>query len=147
MRSLAAAVLAFQSIVIALAIPVAVSVYGVSGARAGWIGGGVAISCLVVAGLLRHRWAYALGWAIQIFSILAGFVVPVMFVLGTIFALLWWGALTIGRKGEATRARYLQMQAEGLGPDGRPVASDDAASASELHDPGQPGADRPETQD
>jgi hypothetical protein len=111
MRTLAAAVLAFESLVIALAIPVAITIYGVDGAKAGWIGGAVAIGCLVVAGLLRHRWAYALGWGIQVLAILAGFVVPLMFVLGGIFALLWWGALRLGAKGEAAQAAFREQAA------------------------------------
>lgn len=114
MRTLAAAVLAFESLVIALAIPVAITIYGVDGAKAGWVGGAVAIGCLVVAGLLRHRWAYALGWGIQVLAILAGFVVPLMFVLGSVFALLWWGALRLGAKGEAAQAAFReQQQAQG----------------------------------
>jgi amino acid transporter len=139
LRTLAAAVLAFQSIVIALAIPVAISVYDVPAARAGWVGGVVAISCILVAGLLRHRWAYALGWAIQVVSILAGFVVPVMFVLGGIFMALWWGALTLGRKGEATQAHYRELIAQGLGPDGRPLdptSTDDGGGPDPATDDG-----------
>jgi cbb3-type cytochrome oxidase subunit 3 len=112
MRTLAAAVLAFESLVIALAIPVAIAIYGVDGAKAGWIGGAVAISCLVVAGLLRFRWAYALGWGIQVLAILAGFVVPLMFVLGGIFALLWWSALHFGAKGEAAQAAFREQAAQ-----------------------------------
>lgn len=97
-RGLASAVLAFEAIVIALAIPVAVAVYDADAARAGWGGGLLAVSCLVVIGLLRYRWAYALGWAIQVLAILAGFVVPAMFFLGAMFAALWWWALWLGRR-------------------------------------------------
>jgi hypothetical protein len=118
MRTLASAVLAFQSLVLALAIPVAIAVYGVPAARAGWIGGAVAVSCLVVAGLLRYRWAYGLGWAIQVASIAAGFVVPAMFVLGVIFALLWWAALHYGAKGDAAQARFREQMERGELPGG-----------------------------
>lgn len=112
MRTLAAAVLAFESLVIALAIPVAITVYGVDGARAGWVGGAVAISCLVIAGLLRFRWAYTLGWGIQVLAIAAGFIVPFMFVLGAVFAALWWGALRLGAKGDAAQAAFRAQAAE-----------------------------------
>jgi hypothetical protein len=118
MRTLASAVLAFQSLVLALAIPVAIAVYGVPAARAGWIGGAVAVSCLVVAGLLRYRWAYGLGWAIQVASIAAGFVVPAMFVLGVIFALLWWAALHYGAKGDAAQAHFREQMERGELPGG-----------------------------
>ena len=43
MRALASAVLAFESIVLALAIPVAISIYQVNGAVAGWVGGLLAV--------------------------------------------------------------------------------------------------------
>jgi len=97
MRGLASAVLAFQAIVIGLAIPVAVAIYDVDAAVAGWGGGLLAISCLVVIGLLRYPWAYALGWGIQILTICAGFAVPAMFFLGAMFSALWWWALRLGR--------------------------------------------------
>ena len=106
MRTLTAAVLAFQSIVIALAIPVAVAVGGVPGAQAGWVGGGLAVLCLVTAGLTRYRFAYVIGWGIQIACLAAGFVVPVMFVLGAVFLALWWAALHYGAKGDAAQARF-----------------------------------------
>jgi hypothetical protein len=96
-RGLASAVLAFQAIVIALAIPVAVAVYGVDGAKAGWVGGVLSVSCLVVIGMLGRPWAYVLGWVIQVLMIMSGFIVPAMFILGIMFAALWWGALRLGR--------------------------------------------------
>jgi hypothetical protein len=117
MRTLAAAVMAFQSLVIALAIPVAIAVYDVEPARAGWVGGALAVACLLVAGLLRFRWAYAMGWMIQALTILSGFVVPAMFVLGVIFALLWWAALHYGAKGDSAQARFRERIERGEGPD------------------------------
>jgi hypothetical protein len=105
-RTLAAAVLAFQSVVIALAIPVAIAVAGVPGAQAGWAGGGLAVLCLVTAGLTRYRWSYAIGWGIQAACVAAGFVVPVMFVLGAAFTALWWAALHYGAKGDQAQARF-----------------------------------------
>ena len=97
MRGLASAVLAFQAIVIALAIPVAVAIYDVDAAVAGWGGGLLAIACLVLIGLLRYPWAYTVGWILQALTIAAGFAVPAMFFLGAMFAALWWWALRLGR--------------------------------------------------
>jgi hypothetical protein len=123
-RTLTAAVLAFQSIVIALAIPVAVAVGGVPGAQAGWVGGGLAVLCLITAGLTRYRFAYAIGWGIQIACLAAGFVIPVMFVLGAVFLALWWAALHYGAKGDAAQARFREEsgpESEG-DPGDEPVA-------------------------
>jgi hypothetical protein len=121
-RTLCAAVLGFQSLIFALAIPVAVAVYGVDGAAAGWVGGSLAVACLLVAGLLRFAWAYWLGWGIQAAAIASALVVPVMLVLGVIFALLWWGALRLGTKGDAAQAAFrAQAAADGDGPGEGPV--------------------------
>ena len=45
-----------------------------------------------------------LGWALQVAAIALGFVVPVMFFLGAVFALLWGTAYLLGRKIERERA-------------------------------------------
>jgi hypothetical protein len=63
--------------------------------------------------MLRSEWAYGLGWAIQVAAIGLGFVVPLMFVLGAIFALLWGSADFLGRKIERERAAaYAALDAE-----------------------------------
>lgn len=98
MRTLAASVLAFEAVVIALAIPVAITTQDVDAGFAGAGGGALAVACLLVAGLLRHRWAYAAGWALQVLAIASGLVVPVMFFLGAVFALLWAAALRLGSR-------------------------------------------------
>ena len=64
----------------------------------------VAAVCLVIAGLLRAEWGYALGWLVQVAAIGLGFVVPLMFFLGSLFALLWGIAYFLGRKIERERA-------------------------------------------
>lgn len=98
MRTLGASVLAFEAVVIALAIPVAVTTQDVSGTAAGVAGGGLALACLIVAALLRYRWAYAVGWVVQVLAVVSGFVVPAMFFLGAVFAVLWAVALRLGSR-------------------------------------------------
>ncbi len=44
------------------------------------------------------------GYVVQVAAIGLGFVVPVMFALGAIFAALWAGADVLGRKIERERA-------------------------------------------
>ena len=65
----------------------------------------LAVSAIVVAGLLRHEWAYYLGFAIQAAAIALTIVVPAMIVLGLIFGALWTTAYVLGRKIEAQRPR------------------------------------------
>ncbi len=105
MKTLCAAVLAFESIVLLLVIPVAIQTHAVSPAVG--IGGGI---FLVVAAIYlsaaqrRHRWALTGGWVIQVIMILLGFLVPIMFFLGAIFAIVWFYAIRVGRQGDAIKA-------------------------------------------
>ncbi len=104
MRGVAAAVLTIQAIVILLAVPVAVSVSDVEATVALPVGLAIVLLCLVAAGGLGRGWGYPLGWVVQLAAIALGFVVPAMFFLGAIFALLWFLTLRLGRKIEAEQA-------------------------------------------
>jgi hypothetical protein len=99
-----AAVLALEAITLGLTTPVMISVSDVSTGAAVGIGVGLLVACLLVAGMLRRPWAYALGWAIQVAAVALGFVVGIMFVLGGIFALLWGMADVLGRRIDRERA-------------------------------------------
>lgn len=93
-RRLCAATLVLEAVVIGLAIPVAIKISGADPAAAGIAGGGVAVLCLVLCGLLRHRWAFYAGTLVQLAAIASGAFVSLMYVLGVIFALLWvWGII------------------------------------------------------
>ncbi|MFI0374162.1 DUF4233 domain-containing protein [Actinomadura sp. 1N219] len=104
-RRLFATVLACEAIVIALAIPVAVAVLDVDGATAGAVCGGLAVACVLMAGLLRFPWAVAAGSVLQLLIIATGFMVPAMFFLGAVFGALWATAIWMGRKAERARPR------------------------------------------
>jgi hypothetical protein len=99
-----AAVLSLEAIVIGLTTPVMISLTEVSTATAVTVGIGLAVACLLVAGLLRAEWGYALGSVLQAGAIGLGFVVPTMFFLGALFAVLWGTAYWLGRKIERERA-------------------------------------------
>ena len=99
-----AAVLALEGIVVALSTPVMVVVADVPLATALLVGLGVAATCLVLAGMLRSEAAYVVGWVVQVAAIAIGVVVPLMFFLGVLFALLWATAYLLGRKIERERA-------------------------------------------
>lgn len=105
MRRLCAVVLSLQAVVTALAIPVAISVAHADAGTAGLIGGGLAVAGLIIAGLLRHRWAYIAGSVLQVLVIATGFVVAPMFFLGVIFSVLWCIAIWVGRRVEGIQAR------------------------------------------
>jgi hypothetical protein len=106
LRRLCAAILSLEAIAFGLATPVLISVAGVSTATALWIGLGLTVACILVAGLLRFAWAYWLGWAIQLGAIALGFEIGTMFALGGIFLALWATAWFLGRKIERERAEW-----------------------------------------
>ena len=103
-RGMCAAVLSLEAITLGLTTPVMISVADVDTRTAVTVGVGLAVACLLIAGMLRAEWAYALGWAVQLGAIGLGVVVPMMFFLGAVFALLWGTAYFLGRKIERERA-------------------------------------------
>jgi hypothetical protein len=106
-------VLSLEAVVLGLTTPVLISVADVDTGVALAIGLGLALLCLVTAGLLRHEWAYGLGWLVQVGAIGLGFVIGLMFFLGGVFAALWATAYLLGRKIERERAAaYAAFDAE-----------------------------------
>ena len=103
-RGMCAAVLALEAVTLGLTTPVMIAVADVDVATALWVGLGLTVACLLLAGMLRGEWAYSLGWLVQGAAIGLGFVIPLMFFLGAIFALLWGAAYFLGLKIERERA-------------------------------------------
>ncbi len=66
----------------------------------------LAVVLLLFPGVLRRRGAYAVGSVLQVALVLTGLIVSVMWFLGTLFAVLWFGflALSIGVENDQ-RAR------------------------------------------
>ena len=100
MRGICAAVLVFEGLVLLFATLVALDLTDVGDATLWAVGGGGAVLCVVLAGLLRYPWAYPVASSLQVALVAAGFVVPVMFFLGAVFAGLWFVALHLGRRVE-----------------------------------------------
>jgi len=103
---MAAAVLGFEAVVIALSVPVLIQVSGVDPAPATVAGLGLALLAVVAAGSLRYSWGYPLGWAVQVGAFALGFLTPAMFVVAVLFGGLWVLALVLGRRIEAQRAGW-----------------------------------------
>jgi hypothetical protein len=98
-------VLACEAIVILLAIPVAIAGAHTAAIATGIVGGVAAVSCILLAALLRYRWAYSAGSVLQVLVILSGFAISTMFFLGAIFGALWITAIWLGRTVESRQAR------------------------------------------
>ena len=103
-RGMCAAVLSLEAITLGLTTPVLITIADVDAGTAVAVGLGLALVCLLLAGMLRAEWAYALGWLVQVAAIALGFAIPLMFLLGGIFALLWGSAYFLGIKIERERA-------------------------------------------
>src|SRR3712207_3407032 len=105
-RTLAAATVSLEAFVAFFAGLVAKDLSPLSAGAALALFGGLAVACLLTAGLLRRPWGYPLGWSAQAAAIASGVLVPVMFFLGTVFAVLWFVALQQGARIERERAEY-----------------------------------------
>ncbi|WP_228551558.1 DUF4233 domain-containing protein [Mumia zhuanghuii] len=104
MRGMCAGVLFLEAIVLGLATPVMIQVEGVAPGLALLCGLGLAFVAVVTSGLLRHPWAYAIGWLVQVGAVALGLLLPIAFFVGGMFAALWAAAYFLGRKIEADRA-------------------------------------------
>jgi hypothetical protein len=105
-RRLCAAILLFEAIAFGLSTPVLFSLTSVSTRTVLLVGPGLTIGCLLVAGLLRYRFAFVVGWVLQVAAIATGFLVPAMFFLGAVFLGLWATAYFLGQKIETERAEW-----------------------------------------
>lgn len=104
MRVLTSSVLIMEAIVLLLAIPVAV-IAGGQPAWVGWLYAALALACALLPGLFRRPYFVPAGWAVQALVVASGlFIGWMMIVLGVVFTALWWTALHLGRKAEATSA-------------------------------------------
>jgi len=99
-----AAILALEAVTLGLTTPVMIVIADVPVRTALAVGLGLMLACLLLTGMLRGEWAYALGWLVQVAAIGLGFVVPLMFGLGLVFGALWATAYFLGRKIERDRA-------------------------------------------
>jgi hypothetical protein len=104
-RVLGGAVLAFEAIVVILAIPVAATVGTVAGPPWVFIAAGLllATALVVLAGFVNRPWAVPVGWVLQALVVATAVLVPAMLIVGGIFALLWWLAVRWGRRVDALR--------------------------------------------
>jgi len=104
MRVLGSAVLAMEFLIMGFALLLAMEKHG---ALALSLGGALAIALLLTAGLMKKMTGWYLGTLWQLCLIAYGVVVPAMYFMGALFAVLWVSAYFIGKKGEAVRAALL----------------------------------------
>jgi len=72
------------------------------------LGAALIIVVLATTAVLRYPWGIAIGWVLQAVLIALGILMPLMFVVGAGFALLWIYCFTRGRRIDAARTASTQ---------------------------------------
>ncbi|MGW1406143.1 DUF4233 domain-containing protein [Streptomyces sp. NPDC002403] len=118
MRTLCASTLIGEFFVIGFAGLVAMKSDDLTGATVWTVCGIGMLLSVLLCGMITRRGGIQLGWALQIALVLSGFVVPMMFILGVVFAGLWWASVHYGRKIDEAKARWAAAQEAAESPAG-----------------------------
>ena len=101
MKRLCGTVLIMEAVVVLLAIVPSIRLEHVHGGTAGAVGGAIAVVAIILSGVVgrpRMGWALYAGSVFQLAVIASGVFVPAMYILGVIFALLWFTGIWLARK-------------------------------------------------
>ncbi|KRV46383.1 hypothetical protein AQ490_10710 [Wenjunlia vitaminophila] len=104
MRTLCAATLVAEAMIIGFAGLAAMELSGLSAATVWAVSGPAMLLCVVLCGVVNRPWGVMIGWVLQVALVASGFVVPLMFVLGVAFGALWWAAVYYGRRIDMIKA-------------------------------------------
>ncbi len=116
MRMLCASTLIGEFFVIGFAGLVAMQTSGLSGGTVWAVSGTAMVLSVLLCGMLGRPGGVQLGWLLQIGLVLSGFVVPMMFILGVVFGVLWWASVHFGGKVDEAKARFAAQETEAAGP-------------------------------
>lgn len=103
MRVLGSTVLILEALVVLLAIPIAINVSDANATYALIIGIALAGLLVLTVGVITKPIAVPIGWVLQVLVITSGIVVPTMFLVGGLFALLWFYAVRNGQRVDRAR--------------------------------------------
>ncbi|WP_336322633.1 DUF4233 domain-containing protein [Streptomyces lavendofoliae] len=106
MRTLCASTLIGEFFVIGFAGLVAMKDDSLSMGTVWTVCGVLMVLSVLLCGMITRPGGIQLGWALQVALILSGFVVPVMFFLGAVFAGLWWASVHFGRRIDEAKAEW-----------------------------------------
>lgn len=108
-ESLASIVLGFELIVVFLAALVAFGLKVLPAPVA--LGGGAVLCVAIVATLaaLRFRWGIIVGWVLQGVIVATGILVPIMFIIGALFAGMWVYSMVAGGRIDREKAAAAQL--------------------------------------
>ena len=111
-RSMCAAILALEAVVLFLTGVVTIGMTDIGAGASLGLGLGLAVLCVLAAGLLRSPVGYALGWLVQLVSVALVCVVPVLFFVGLVFAVLWGTAYVLGARIDREKAERAVLEDE-----------------------------------
>jgi hypothetical protein len=97
-----------EAVIVLLAIVPAIKLEHLNGGAAGAVAGGIAVIAIVLSGMLGRPgmgWALHAGSLFQLLVIASGVFIPMMYILGVVFALLWFTGIWLARKWEGSPAR------------------------------------------
>ncbi|MFE9764323.1 DUF4233 domain-containing protein [Streptomyces sp. NPDC005808] len=106
MRTLCASTLIGEFFVIGFAALVAMKDPDLATSTVWTVSGILMALSILLCGVITRPGGLQLGWALQIALIASGFFVPSMFILGLIFAALWWASIHYGREIDEAKARF-----------------------------------------
>ncbi|MDC7121568.1 DUF4233 domain-containing protein [Cellulomonas fimi] len=81
-----------------------------------WVGGSLTVVLIVLAGWVGRPGGYVAGSVAQVVVLACGFVVPMMFVVGAVFAALWVFSLRVGGRIDRERAEWDAAHPGMVGP-------------------------------
>jgi len=103
-RQFAATILVLEAVVVGFGALVAFGLRVAEPAVVWGVGGALALSLVLAAGVPGRPGGYVVGSVLQVPVVAVGVAVPMMFVVGGIFAVLWVVALRLGGRIDSERA-------------------------------------------
>jgi hypothetical protein len=104
--------LTLQAVVLFLTGVVSIGMTDIGAAGSLTLGVGLAVLCVLAAGMLGRRGGYALGWAVLVVSVALGFLVTAMFFLGALFGGLYAAAYVLGGRIDREKAEREVLEEE-----------------------------------
>ncbi|WP_456847071.1 DUF4233 domain-containing protein [Cellulomonas sp. P5_C6] len=81
-----------------------------------WVGGTISVVLILLSGMVSRPGGYLGGTIAQVLVLAGGFFVPMMFIIGGIFVVLWFVALRLGGRIDRERAEYDAAHPGAVGP-------------------------------
>jgi len=112
-RMFAVSILTFELFVVFFACLVAYGLRPIPIADIAAGGGGIIALALIAMAVLRMRIGYVLGHIVQLALIACGLVVPMMYLVGVLFAAAWVYGLYAGGRVDREKAAYARAHGAG----------------------------------